>query len=205
MSYKTITKESYQATAEAYTSKVSHLAPIESIEKFIALLPLNAKIIDIGCGSGRDAKIFSEHGLQVCGIDFSPNLIEIAKKQAPCAEFHVMDIEEMTFPSLSFDGAWAGASLLHLPKKIFPGVLRKIYSLLKANGYLYLTVKKGLGEELKIDERYGDFKKFWSFYEEKELKTFLQEANFKILDLAIVEKNDSYLTGSSLRAFCQKA
>ena len=56
---KEITKESYQATANEYTQNVVNLAPTGSIERFINFLPPNAKIIDIGCGSGRDAKNIS--------------------------------------------------------------------------------------------------------------------------------------------------
>ncbi|MBA3536983.1 MAG: methyltransferase domain-containing protein [Tatlockia sp.] len=86
ISNKEITKQSYQATASQFAHNVAELAPIGSIEKFIKLLPSKAKIIDIGCGSGRDAKIFSNMGANVLGIDFCSNHIEIAKKNAPLDE-----------------------------------------------------------------------------------------------------------------------
>lgn len=56
--YKQITKESYQATASEYARNVEDLAPTGSIEKLMKFLPPNPKIIDIGCGSGREAKLF---------------------------------------------------------------------------------------------------------------------------------------------------
>lgn len=207
MDQKKTTQDSYQATAETFTKNVADLAPQESIEKFIKLLPTNPKIIDIGCASGRDAKIFSSLGANVVGIDFSSNLIDIAKKNAPEASFQVMDIETMNFPNGSFDGAWAGMSLLHIPKKSILKVLSNIHQLLKPKGIFYLTVKKGKGEILEKDFRYveGNFEKFWAFYEEDEFKNLLIKAKFKLVEFAHVEKKHEYTTHhTTLRAFCQK-
>jgi ubiquinone/menaquinone biosynthesis C-methylase UbiE len=204
MSYKETTRESYEATAEAFACNVAELAPRESIVRFSKLLPPKAKIIDIGSGSGRDAKIFSDLGVDVVGIDFCSNLIQHARKHATLAEFHVMDIEAISFPPASFDGAWAGCSLIHIPKKNIVNVLNKIHFILKDKGYFYLTIKKGTGEGLENDIRYGNCKKFWSYFEEDELKLILEQSNFKILELCTVEKRFAYQTHHCLRAFCQK-
>jgi ubiquinone/menaquinone biosynthesis C-methylase UbiE len=202
---KEITKESYQATAQQFAQNVENLAPTQSIEKFIGLLPPQAKIIDLGCGSGRDAKIFTSMGADVVGIDYSSNLIEIAKSHAPLANFQLMDIEEMNFPASSFDGAWSACSLAHISKSMLPDVLKKINFILKESGYFYLALKKGAGEILERDSRYdGDFKKFWSFFGEDELKNILQEAQFNILEFDTVEKSHAYQTHSAFRIFCQK-
>lgn len=199
------TKASYQATAQAFANNVADLAPLESIEKFITLLPSHPTMIDLGCGSGRDAKLFSEKGADVLGIDFSSNLLDIAKTHAPNAKFALMDIEAMHFPNNSFDGAWSACSLSHLSKEKLPDVLANIHALLKTNGIFYLALKKGSGETFEIDNRYeGNHKKFWSFYEEAELKNILQAAQFKILDFATVEKNSDYQTHTAFRVFCQK-
>ena len=105
---------------------------------------------------------------------------------------------------MAIEGAWAAASLLHVPKKIIPVVFSKIHSLLKEKGYLYITVKKGSGEILEKDLRYGDFEKFWSYFEEDELKKLLQEAKFKILDFDTIERRHVYQTHDFFRVFCQK-
>lgn len=202
---KETTRESYQSTAAAFARNVAELAPTGSIEKFINFLPPKAKIIDIGCGSGRDAQLFSTMGAEVLGIDFSSNLIDIAQQYAPLAQFHVMDMERMNFPEASFDGAWAACSLGHLPKKSLPAVLKKIHSLLAEHGYLYLALKKGSGEVLENDTRYGiDVKKLWAYYEEDELKDRLQKAHFEILDFATVAINHHYQTHPAFRVFCRK-
>jgi len=203
-SRKEITKESYQATAKEFAKNVANLAPIESIEKFISLLPPHAKLIDIGCGSGRDAKIFTDQGMEVLGIDFSSNLLEIARNHAPLAKFQLMDIEMINLPIAFFDGAWSACSLGHIPKNNLLSVFKQIHLLLKKGGFFYLSLKKGSGEVLEKDSRYdGNHEKFWSYFEEEELKCFLQEAAFKILDFRIIKRKYSYQTHDSFRIFCQ--
>lgn len=204
-SYKETTKASYQATAKEFAQNVADLAPIGSIGKFIKLLPSEAKIIDIGCGSGRDAKIFTNAGMDVLGIDFCPNLIEIAEAYAPLANFQLMDIETMNLPPATFNGAWAACSLGHIPKNMILDVLKQIHILLKEHGYFYLALKKGTGEVLEKDARYsGNHQKFWSFFAESELKNYLESARFKILDFKIIEKEYDYQTHPAFRIFCQK-
>ncbi len=204
-SMKETTKASYQLTAQAYANNVAPLAPLGSIERFTKLLPLKAKIIDIGCGSGRDAKLFNNRGVDVVGIDFCPNLLEIAKNEAPLSEFHLMDIESMQFPDSTFDGVWAACSLSHISKNALPEVLKKIHLLLKEGGYFYLALKEGMGEILEKDSRYeGNVEKFWSYFEADELKNFLQAAHFKILECDLVEKSHHYQNRLAFRVFCQK-
>lgn len=202
---KEMTRNSYDTTAQEFSEKVAHLAPLESIQNFISLLPAHPKIIDIGCGSGRDAGLFSEHGATVVGIDFSSNLIELAKVQAPLAHFQVMDIEDLEFPPASFDGAWAACSLGHIAKREIPEVIKKINTLLKPGGYFQLALKKGVGESLMQDLRYeGNIKKFWSFFEEDEICNILEAAHFKILHRESIVKNDAYQTHDALKIICQK-
>jgi len=204
-SNQAITRESYQATAEQFANNVADLAPLGSIEKFAQMLPENAKIIDLGCGSGRDAHIFTGKGLDVLGIDYCPNLLDIATKNASLAKFKLMDFESMTLPVSAFDGVWAVCSLGHVAKANFPKVLEKINQILKPGGHFYLALKKGKGETMEIDSRYaGNFKKFWSYYEDQELKDLLHAAQFKILELETVAKNHAYQPGDAFRVFCQK-
>lgn len=206
MSYKSITQKSYQATADEYARKVSELAPMESIQRFVEMLPPKAKIIDMGCGSGRDAKIFTEKGISVLGIDFCQNLIDIAKAHAPLAEFQVMDMESAIFVPESFDGVWASCSLLHISKTVLPSVLKNTYSMLKQGGTFYLNLKKGDGEILEKDSRYEnvDIIKFWSYYEEKELLELIKAAKFKIVECVIEPIKSHYQSHEFLRVFCQK-
>lgn len=202
---KTTTLNSYNASAVQYAHNTTQLHPNDEAQKFIKLLPAQAKIIDIGCGPGRDAKVFSDYGLNVVGIDFSFNMIEAAKQTAPQATFFVMDIEHITFPSESFDGVWANSALLHISKKNVGIVLEKLYDILKPKGLLYLSVKHGnFHESFEKDSRYDGLEKFWSFFEKDELLHLLSRTNFEIKDVTIAQRVSDYQTHPLIEIFAKK-
>jgi SAM-dependent methyltransferase len=198
------TWRSYESSANAYAKNVAPLYNPSDAARFLSLIPPTGSIIDIGCGSGRDAKVFSEMGYQVLGIDYSPNMIEIAKATAPLAHFQVQDIQSLDLDT-AFDGAWANASLLHIPKSDIPRILAKIHGMLNPNGVFFLKLKKGEGEGLETDHRYGNIQKFFSYFKEDELQKFLLDAQFEILDLFTRDKESSYHTHPFIQAFCKKA
>lgn len=166
-------------------------------------MPSGGSIIDIGCGSGRDVKKFSDKGFHLTGIDFSPNMIVIAKSNAPKATFQTIDIHSLNLEE-TFDAAWANASLLYIPKGHLPKVLEKIYSILNDNGLFYIKMKKGTHEGIEMDTRYENLPKFYSYFEEKELKEVLRKAGFDLLDVFTTGKESSYQTHPYIHAFCKK-
>lgn len=109
-SQKLVTLNSYEVSASQYAQNTADFHPVNEAEKLMQALPKHAKILDIGCGPGRDAKVFSSRGFNVVGIDFSANMIELARKNAPSGAFYVMDIEEFSFPEASFEAVWANAA-----------------------------------------------------------------------------------------------
>jgi SAM-dependent methyltransferase len=197
---------SYDASASQYARNTANLHPEEEATKFIKSLPARAKIIDIGCGPGRDAKVFSIYGFDVIGIDFSSKMIEAAKQNAPHSTFFVMDIETLAFSPESFDGVWASSALLHISKKNVRAVLQKLYTILKPNGLLYLSVKQGHPHELfEKDARYDGLEKYWSFYEKDELIHLLHQANFEITEEMTTHKLDDYQTHPIIKIFALKS
>jgi ubiquinone/menaquinone biosynthesis C-methylase UbiE len=204
MSSKKKTHKSYEATAQEFADKVAGLAPHDFINKFAYLLPKNAYILDLGCGSGRDAHLLTEKGMRVLGVDFSANMIEIAQKKAPLASFQIMDIEKISFSSEEFDGVWAASSLHHIHKQKMPKMIKKIHYILKEGGYFYISIKKGNGEIIEEDKRYGAYEKYWSLHEEKELRKILEISGFTILDFSTVEGSHSYYTHPFFRVICKK-
>jgi 2-polyprenyl-3-methyl-5-hydroxy-6-metoxy-1,4-benzoquinol methylase len=80
---------------------------------FLALLKPGARILDAGCGSGRDLKAFSERGYQVVGLDASELMVRLAREHSD-QQVHHLAFQEVTYKE-EFDGIWACASLLHVP------------------------------------------------------------------------------------------
>ena len=110
-------------------------------ERFRKMLPVGSRILDFGCGSGRDTKYFLEKGYQVAATDGSAELCRLA------GSFTGIKVKEMLFQELDeigvYDGIWACSSILHLPKKELRSVLQKMCIALKDNGMIYTSFKYG--------------------------------------------------------------
>jgi len=176
-------------TYEEYAEEYSKLHPIDKIKNLLDFFTehLNGnKVLDVGCGPGRDAKYFSEHNLDVTGIDLTSKFIEMASQNAPNAKIIQMDMRYLDFPYSTFDGIWACASFLHLPKYDAENTLRRFRRVLKPNGLLYIGVKQGEGEYF-VGDRY------FSFYKLDEFRDLLESCNFKVINTIIEEKKDTWI------------
>ena len=113
-------------------------------DKFLAHVTPNGAILDAGCGSGRDSKAFLERGYQVTAIDASKNMATLS------GGYLGRSVAQMRFQDVAwrnqFDGIWACASLLHVPKDELPGVFGRLERALKPGGALYASFKLGYGE-----------------------------------------------------------
>lgn len=110
-------------------------------EKFLKLIPENGHILDAGCGSGRDGKMFKDFGYEVTAIDGSVEMCKIAREYSGINVKH-MQFQEINFNN-EFDGIWASASLLHVPSSELDLVLNKLRKSLKADGIFYASFKYG--------------------------------------------------------------
>lgn len=149
------------------------------LRRFVELLPKEASVLDVGCGSGDSAMYFKEQGFRVNCIDFSEKMVEVCKQKGLVAQ--VMDMEHMTFEAESFDGIWASASLLHVPKKNTQKVIDKFYELLKSGGVCYICVKEGQGEKLVEEKGITRFFSYWTEQElQEQVKFFQVIENYKV-------------------------
>ncbi len=108
---------------------------------FLKRVKLGGRILDLGCGSGRDSRAFLERGYEVVAVDGSKELARIASEYIG-HEVIVADFREYE-PEGIFDGVWACASLLHLPKEDIAPVMRKMALHLAENGCFYVSFKYG--------------------------------------------------------------
>jgi ubiquinone/menaquinone biosynthesis C-methylase UbiE len=200
------TIKAYNETVEEYYKNTKGLkSSIEAAHKFAAILPKNARILDAGCGPGRDAQIFAEKGFKVVGIDLAEKMIEFAKKLVPKAEFKVMDFRKLDFEDNSFDAIWFSAALLNVKKEDAAKTLSEMHRVLKPGGLMFLKVKKGKGEGWQKDKRYGDnVRKYFSYYSQEEIKQKVASAGFKITKTKIIPKTEKYHTHTRIILYCKK-
>jgi len=201
--YTKITIDSYNKTADQFFEKVNSFEILPEIYEFMKLISPQGKVLDLGCGPGHHSKIFMENGFEVVGIDLSEKMIEIAKTTVKNVDFQVMDIMNLNFPHNYFDGIWASASLIHIPKIIISQALLNLKMILNRKGLIYISVKEGNGEELITDERYGGVKKFYAYYERKEIEKLLVQRDFKILKEKIRERRITYDTNDWIYLICK--
>jgi ubiquinone/menaquinone biosynthesis C-methylase UbiE len=127
------------------------------------------------------------------GVDAAASFIKIASKNAPRAKFIKMDMRHLEFPENSFDGIWACASFLHIPKSEAKDTLSGFSRVLKSHGILYISVKEGVVEKFLKKEEYLGHRKFFAFYTESEFKKLLTLSGFSILKVVIDKKKDKWI------------
>lgn len=135
------TIEYYNKHAEEFTTSTFEVDMKSLYQPFLAELPEGARILDVGCGSGRDTLAFKNKGYQVDAIDYSEELVKKATRLTripiKLKSFYEVDDYE------AYDGIWACASLLHCERSRLAEVLEKMVQALKPNGVIYMSFKYG--------------------------------------------------------------
>lgn len=131
----------YNKHAEEFTASTFEVDMESLYQPFLAELPEGARILDVGCGSGRDTLAFKNKGYQVDAIDYSEELVKKATRLTgipiKLKSFYEVDDYE------AYDGIWACASLLHCERSRLAEVLEKMVQALKPNGVIYMSFKYG--------------------------------------------------------------
>ena len=147
----------YEEHAEEFATNTLN-ADMESIRsRFLAYLPTGCRILDFGCGTGRDTKAFQELGYDVTAIDGSEALCGIARSLTSlpvrCLDFRNYKPEEGEI----YEGIWACASLLHLQKNELLPVMKVLSQAMILGGAFYVSIKYGNFEGERNGRHFTDF------------------------------------------------
>jgi SAM-dependent methyltransferase len=112
------------------------------------------RILDFGCGPGRDLRYFKELGHDAMGLEGAENFVEHARSYSGCAVWQ-QDFLNLNLPPEYFDGIFANASLFHVPTQELPRVLKELWMTLKYEGVLFSSNPRGQNQEGWSGERYG--------------------------------------------------
>lgn len=196
------TKETYldPGIVAGYLEKHGkHPKLFPQVEQFAGTLP-GKRVIDVGCGTGHDTHHFSELGYEATGVDYSTEMIRVAKTLGGTGKpptFEVLDMRDVgeRFEENSFDGAWVSASLLHIPEEDAPKVLRGLKKIVVNGGKIYIGLKAGVqGAAMVKEDKYGQpMEREFIFWEEDNFRK-LAEGNG--LTVERVDKGEGGKTGN---------
>ncbi len=115
----------------------------------------NPRVLEIGCGGGRDAVEILKYTKDYIGMDISSNMLDLAKSRLPNAVFELGDINTYNLP-LNIDIIYSSASLLHSNKNVVKNVLKRCHRVLNIDGIVYISLKYGTYKKIIKKDRFGE-------------------------------------------------
>jgi SAM-dependent methyltransferase len=167
----------YQKNYKAYHEKTFSIDPSSFLAPLAQRLPLEAFVLDVGCGSGRDLLWMKNRGFEVIGFEQSPGLAELARDNAAC-EVIEGDFETYDFSSIFVDAVMLVGALVHTPNERFAEVFKNITTSISRRGNVLITLKEGSGDRTDADNR--------TFYlwEDPKAREMFETLGFKVRDFS---------------------
>ena len=148
------TNKYYQDNALSFYSATVEIDMSVIYQQFLPLIPEGGLILDAGCGSGRDSLHFKSQGYDTTAIDASAALCTLAGELLH-QDVYCLGFEDITWQN-QFNGVWACASLLHVPKQKLPSIMTRLAKSLKPDGVMYASFKYGDAERVKGGRAFTD-------------------------------------------------
>jgi ubiquinone/menaquinone biosynthesis C-methylase UbiE len=180
-------QKAYDQIAAQYAAVNAAMPPevAASARRFLELTSHQARILDLGCGAGRDMAWFEAQGTAVVGLDLSRLMLDQARRcvHGPLLQ---MDMCNLGLPAGCVQGVWCNATLLHLPKDEAPEALAEMQRITAPGGILFLSVQEGEGETWE-EGLYGTAERFFARYSEEEMAGLLTASGYKILERSFAQ------------------
>lgn len=182
-----MTNDYYNNNADKFIDGTINVDMSKICDKFLGYITTGNKVLDVGCGSGRDSLYFKNNGYEVVAIDASTELCKRASMVIN-QEVLLVDMNDLSYQE-EFDGIFACASILHVKSEDLTNVFNRLYAALKVDGILYCSFKYGVDEKI-VNER------FFNFMTEDRLAPYIKE--FDVLDSFVTgdvrsDRSDSWL------------
>ncbi|OUS32034.1 hypothetical protein A9R01_11330 ['Osedax' symbiont bacterium Rs2_46_30_T18] len=175
--YKTIS--AYDSQVDNYLNMVDTQSPDATLVNFIARLKTNDYVLDLGCGPAHCSVTMRQRGLRVDPTDASEEMVTLANSTFDIGARQALftDINSEN----TYDAIWANFSLLHAKADDFANILQKLHTAIKAGGIFHLCMKIGKGS------RRDKLGRYYSYYSQAELCSYLHNAGFIVDNIALGE------------------
>lgn len=164
----------YAAEAQVYAGRARELGEAR-LRRFAGLLPAQATVLELGCGGGQDSEALLGLGLDVSPTDGSPELAAQAQKRLG-RPVSVLLFEDLVADA-AFDGVWANACLLHVPRPALPGIVARVHRALRPGGVFYASYKAG---EAEGRDRFG---RYYNYPDADWLRTAYGHGSWNRIDI----------------------
>ena len=144
----------YDENSRAFVVDTAQVDMGQLYEPFLSCVPEGGRILDLGCGSGRDTKYFMDQSYDVVAIDASEKMVE-ATKRLTNANVLQLRFDQINFEN-EFDGIWACASLLHVPETALKNILELCLQALRPTGVIYASFKYGSAQRFERGRLFTD-------------------------------------------------
>lgn len=148
------TLDFYATEAETYAGRSRELGEAR-LRRFAEALPAGGQVLELGCGGGQDSEALLALGLDVTATDGSPELAAQAQRRLG-RPVSVLLFDDLAADA-TFDGVWANACLLHVPRPALPGVIARVHRALRPGGVFYASFKAGEAEGRDRFDRYFNY------------------------------------------------
>jgi SAM-dependent methyltransferase len=153
------TRAGYDLTAAAYAERFHHHLRDKPLDRAMlsgfAGLVGTGVVVDIGCGTGATTAMLHDFGLDVVGIDLSPNMIAEARRLNPGLRFDVGSMTALDVEDASVEAVCAWYSIIHVPDDSLPQVFSEFARVLRPGGRLLLAFQVG-EEPRELDQAFGE-------------------------------------------------
>ena len=184
------TVAAYERSAKECVSRWSRRrhrrAPL--LVEWLKGLPAGARLLDLGCGGGQDAADLAQRGYRMVGLDRTNALLSVGRGRYPSLPLIRADLRQLPFQERSFDGLWAAASLMHVPKPEARRILADLCSLVRPGGLFAATVTHGVKSRIVTNGWVPG--RYFARWRKEELARAVRGAGWKILELKAVTNRE---------------
>lgn len=188
------TRKTYNMHASSYHEKYAgKLVAQEQLDDFKSLVNPPARVLDVGCGPGFDAKYLAEK-YSVSAMDISKRMTEIAQYENPNMDIKCLDIVKADIGKNIYKGIWSRGALHHIPEDRLDGVFQKISDALVDEGIFYLVVREGKGEKMEHENKtYGQVERFYHYFDEEELRNRAEQSGLKVVKFDHTKRSHKWI------------
>lgn len=143
---ETVRAYDFDAAAYATASPAVPDSVRADVEALVERIGARARVLEVGSGGGRDARLMEGLGLQVRRTDITPGFVELLRGEGHACDLLDPLVDDLSVPEGPYDAVWANASLLHVRRAELSTVLVRLARVTRVGGLLRISLKEGDGD-----------------------------------------------------------